>query len=161
MLEDESKKLTPTIHLPVSIRPEEKYTLKVAEKTGQAMTYTVAIVDEGLLGLTRFKTPDPYAHFYAKEALGVKSWDMYQYVLGALSGEMTSLLATGGDGEIINKNAEKAQRFKPVVRLSSSFTRRQSAYPPNYLACLRRRRENHGYCRRRRCFWICRKVYPG
>jgi uncharacterized protein YfaS (alpha-2-macroglobulin family) len=33
------------------------------------MAYTLAIVDEGLLDITRFKTPDPWKAFYAKEAL--------------------------------------------------------------------------------------------
>ena len=44
------------------------------------MTYSVAIVDEGLLDLTRFKTPDPHGAFYAREALGVKSFDLFDYV---------------------------------------------------------------------------------
>ena len=35
------------------------------------MTYTVAIVDEGLLDITNYKTPDPHSAFYAREALGV------------------------------------------------------------------------------------------
>jgi uncharacterized protein YfaS (alpha-2-macroglobulin family) len=47
------------------------------------MTYTLAIVDEGLLDLTRFKTPDPWNHFYAREALGVRTWDLYDQVIGA------------------------------------------------------------------------------
>ena len=63
------------------------------------MTYTLAIVDEGLLDLTRFKTPSPWSHFYAREALGVKSWDLYKDVIGAYGGEIEALLAIGGDGE--------------------------------------------------------------
>jgi uncharacterized protein YfaS (alpha-2-macroglobulin family) len=48
------------------------------------MTYTLAIVDEGLLDLTRFKTPDAWSRFYAREALGVKTWDLYDQVMGAM-----------------------------------------------------------------------------
>ena len=41
------------------------------------MTYVVAVVDEGLLGLTRFFTPNPWSHFYRKMSLDVMSWDLY------------------------------------------------------------------------------------
>ena len=36
------------------------------------MTYTVAVVDEGLLSLTSFKTPDLFQQFYKRESLGVQ-----------------------------------------------------------------------------------------
>ena len=55
------------------LRPETTTTIKVSEKTKKPMTYTLAIVDEGLLDLTNFKTPDPWNHFNAREALGVKT----------------------------------------------------------------------------------------
>ena len=40
------------------------------------MTYTLAIVDDGLLDLTNFKTPDPWNDFYSREALGIRTWEM-------------------------------------------------------------------------------------
>ncbi len=63
------------------------------------MTYTLAVVDEGLLGLTRFQTPNPWDHFYAREALGVKTWDLYDQVVGAWGGVLERMLAIGGDEE--------------------------------------------------------------
>ena len=45
-------------------------------RTGNQMTYTLAVVDEGLLDITGFKTPDPWKYFYAREALGVQTWDL-------------------------------------------------------------------------------------
>lgn len=50
------------------------------------MTYTLAIVDDGLLDLTNFKTPDPWNEFYSREALGIRTWDMYDNVLGTSAG---------------------------------------------------------------------------
>jgi len=38
---------------------------------------TLAIVDEGILQITDYKTPDPYGWFYQKRALGVNSYDVY------------------------------------------------------------------------------------
>ena len=45
--------------------------MTVSESAGRAMDYTLAVVDEGLLGLTNFKTPNLRDVFYQREALGV------------------------------------------------------------------------------------------
>ncbi len=86
------------------------------------MEYTIAVVDEGLLDITRFKTPNPWNTFYAREALGVRSWDMYDYVIGASSGEIAGLLEIGGGDELSNKGGKKANRFKPVVKFMGPFS---------------------------------------
>src|SRR3546814_77423 len=86
------------------------------------MTYTRAIVDEGLLDLTRFKTPDPHAAFYAREALGVMSWDLFDDVIGAWGGDLERILGIGGDeGLDLNAGASRANRFKPVVKFMGPF----------------------------------------
>ncbi|MCK7557829.1 hypothetical protein MKQ70_23605 [Chitinophaga sedimenti] len=104
------------------LKPEEKASITVGEAKGKAMTYTIAIVDEGLLDLTRFKTPDPHGAFYAREALGVKTWDLFDYVIGAYGANLERILSIGGD-EGLNKNASaaKANRFKPVVKFMGPF----------------------------------------
>ena len=115
-VEDPQTHLNPIIEMADELRPEEKFKITIKEAAGKKMTYTLAIVDEGLLDLTRFKTPNAWANFYTKEALGVKTWDMYKYVLGAYSGEMSGLLALGGDEDLATKGGKKANRFKPVVK---------------------------------------------
>lgn len=116
-VEDAAMKLTPLIDMPETVRPESEITVKVREKDGKKMSYVLALVDEGLLGLTRFKTPNPYLYFNATEALGVRTWDMFDYVIGAYGGKIEQLFAIGGDAEEEqNTGALKAQRFKPVVR---------------------------------------------
>src|SRR5690606_3363249 len=81
LVENPKTVLTPQISMADVLRPETKSSITVSESNGKAMTYTIALVDEGLLDLTRFKTPDPHASFYAREALGVKSWDLFDQVL--------------------------------------------------------------------------------
>ena len=76
MVEDKNTLLKPVIKMADVIRPEQQNIITVSEASGKDMSYVIAIVDEGLLDLTRFKTPDPHKAFYAKEALGVKSWDL-------------------------------------------------------------------------------------
>ena len=118
---DPDTKLEPEIRAPAEIAPEQPFTVQISEKTGKPMTYTLAVVDEGLLGLTRHKTPDPWYSFYTKEALGIRTWDMYKYVLNAQTGEMASLLAVGGDEGLQYKEDDKANRFKPVVKYLGPF----------------------------------------
>ncbi|MCS3213807.1 hypothetical protein SAMN02910431_00384 [Bacteroides sp. AR20] len=112
--------LQPQIKMPEVLRPETDFNVTVSEKSGKPMTYTLAIVDDGLLDLTNFKTPDPWNEFYAREALGIRTWDMYDDVLGASGGRYSSLFSTGGDASL--KPADtKANRFKPVVKFIGPF----------------------------------------
>lgn len=120
-VEDPATHLKPVLSMPDVLRPEEKVTVKVSEQNGKPMAYTIAVVDEGLLDLTRFKTPDPWKHFYAREALGVKTWDMYEYVIGATGAKIESLLALGGDEEGLRQENLKTNRFKPVVKYLGPF----------------------------------------
>jgi len=121
-VEDPKTFLKPVITMKDEIRPEENVTVSVKEETGKPMTYTLAVVDEGLLDLTRFKTPDPWSNFYAREALGVSTWDMYNYVIGAYGEKMDNILAIGGDGELKGAEKNKANRFKPVVIFLGPFS---------------------------------------
>jgi len=120
-VEDPNSHLKPLIDLPDEIRPESTVSIGVSEKLGKEMFYTLAIVDEGLLDLTRFKTPQPWKHFYAKQALGVKTWDMYDQVIGAYGAQLNKILGIGGDGAIDKKGSKKANRFKPMVRFLGEF----------------------------------------
>ena len=112
--------LQPQIKMPEVLRPETDFNVTVSEKSGKPMTYTLAIVDDGLLDLTNFKTPDPWNEFYAREALGIRTWDMYDDVLGAPGGRYSSLFSTGGDASLKPADA-KANRFKPVVKFIGPF----------------------------------------
>ena len=121
-VENPETHITPQISMPDVLRPEESFTLKVKEKNGRQMTYTIAVVDEGLLDLTRFKTPDPWNHFYSKEALGVKTWDIFDMVIGAYGGKLEHLLSLGGGEFEKPKEGTKVNRFKPMVKFLGPFT---------------------------------------
>jgi uncharacterized protein YfaS (alpha-2-macroglobulin family) len=80
------------------------------------------VVDEGLLGLTSFKTPSLHRHFYRKEALGIKTWDLYDEVIGAYSGNLNKMIALGGsDGVEIDNDSDKKRRFPPIVKVLGPF----------------------------------------
>jgi uncharacterized protein YfaS (alpha-2-macroglobulin family) len=120
-VEDPESHISPVITAPSEIRPEETFEISIREKNNKPMTYTVAIVDEGLLDLTRFRTPDPWSEFYGREALGVKTWDLYDNIIGAYGGKIERLFSIGGDGEVRSQGDQKANRFKPVIKYLGPF----------------------------------------
>ncbi len=122
MVEDPATRLEPVITMPNQLRSGQQFDVKVHEAGKKPMSYVLAIVDEGLLNITGFRTPDPWKYFYAREALGVRTWDLYDMVLGAFGGTLDRLLATGGDEALIDRAANKAQRFIPVVKFLGPFT---------------------------------------
>ncbi len=143
-VEDKSSHLEPVIDIPSDVKPETTVQFKVKEQNGKAMSYIVALVDEGLLGLTSYKTPDAWKAFYAKEALRVRTWDLYDDVIGAYGGRIEQLFAIGGDEESATVvKPQKASRFKPVVAYLGPFTLKagktasHSVDIPQYIGALR------------------------
>ena len=114
-------KLEPIIEMPDVLRPEKQVSIKVREKSGKPMSYSLAIVEDGLLDLTRFKTPNPWNTFFAKTALGVKTWDIYNDVIGAFGGTINQIFSIGGDEDLGVGKAKKANRFKPLTIVEGPF----------------------------------------
>jgi len=144
MVEDPKTHLKPVLEAPDSVEPESTASFLVREGNGRPMTYTVALVDEGLLGLTGFETPDPWKQFYRRQALGVQTWDLYDQVAGAYSGQLERLLAIGGDQDVkVEPGQERANRFPPLVRflgvfhLESGATGRHRVKIPQYVGAVR------------------------
>jgi len=143
-IEDPDTHLEPEIEMPDELRPNEEVMINVSEARGKPMTYTLAMVDEGLLDITRYKTPAPHDIFYQREALHVKTWDIFDQVVGAYGGELGSLLSIGGDGtEVVDPDASKQNRFKPVVKFLGPFSLKRGQKEthiiqmPNYVGAVR------------------------
>ena len=142
-VEDPETILQPQISMNSELKPEQEFTVNVSEKNGEAMAYTIAIVDEGLLGLTNFNTPNPHAAFYAREALNVHTWDLYDQVLGAFNGKLERVLSMGGDADLNAPMERKnANRFKPVVLQAGPFYLKRGTAThkftlPNYVGAVR------------------------
>ena len=144
LVDDPETKLSPKLKVADEWQPEKDVTVEVSEEHGRAMTYTLAVVDEGLLGLTNYKTPQLHDYFYKKEALGVMTWDLFDEVAGAYGGELERLLALGGSdqGADENKGHEK-KRFPPVVKFLGAFElskgehRKHTLRLPQYIGAVR------------------------
>jgi uncharacterized protein YfaS (alpha-2-macroglobulin family) len=141
-IQDPKTHLTPIISMPDVVEPGQEVKIKISEMDKRKMTYTIAVVDEGLLDITKFKTPDPWKRFYAHEALGVRTWDIYDYVMGAFGSNLERILAIGGDGEMAKEEDAKVNRFKPVVKFFGPFTtsggiKEHSFIMPEYVGAVR------------------------
>ncbi len=143
LVENPATFLEPEISMPDVLEPEESYNVTVSEANKKPMTYSLAVVDEGLLDLTRFTTPDIHSSFYARQALGVKTFDIFDDVMGAYSVSVDNIYAIGGGGIGAGAKNRKAQRFKPVVTYLGPFTLKPGEKAshtidmPNYVGSVR------------------------
>jgi len=64
---------------------------------GETAFATVAAVDVGILNLTRFRSPDPAAHYFGQRRLGVALRDLYGRLIDGQSGAL-GVVRSGGDG---------------------------------------------------------------
>lgn len=141
MVVDRYSILHPQISMPDELHPQKSFTVRVSEKDNKPMTYTLAIVDEGLLDVTNFKTPRPWEAMNRKEALGVSTWDMYNKVIGAFGANFRPVLSVGGD-MALRKAAGKEKRFNPAVVFAGPYTlssgsRSHKLTLPNYVGSVR------------------------
>ena len=121
MVDNPATKLEPVITTADTYEPNKDVSVSISEKNGKPMTYTVAVVDEGLLGLTNYHAPNLRAEFYKKEASQIKNWDLYRYVMNAYSGNLESLLLVGGSDEGDNRERD-SNRFTPIVKFFGPYT---------------------------------------
>lgn len=141
---DPATTLKPVLQAAEEWRPESEVAVKVSEAAGKPMTYTLAVVDEGLLSLTNFKTPDLHGEFFRREALGVRTWDLFDEVSGAYGLALERLLALGGsDGASANAANQQQSRFPPLAQLLGPFelpagkTQEQKIKLPRYVGAVR------------------------
>ena len=94
-------------------RSKTKQTIKI--KTQPNTEMTLAVVDEGILQLTNFQSPNPYDFFYQNRALEVESSDLYPLLYPELMQQ--SLMTGGGDGGSMSK------RINPLASERVDLTR--------------------------------------
>jgi uncharacterized protein YfaS (alpha-2-macroglobulin family) len=118
-VEDEKTKLNLVLKAPKEIKPGEEFSIEVTNSSKENASFTLAVVDEGLLDLTNFKTPDPWKYYFQKIALRIRTSDNYDEIMGALMPDMDSYLSIGGDEEMTSMaGKQKTQRFKAVSLFS-------------------------------------------
>lgn len=111
-VEEKSRKLDVTLVAQKNVRSRTRQ--KVTVKSAPGSYVTLAAVDNGVLQVSNFQTPDPYNYFYAQKALEVTAYDLYPLLFPELRARLSS---TGGDGDLeMNKrtNPMPAKRIRIV-----------------------------------------------
>ena len=67
----------------------------------------MALVDVGILNLTRYEAPNPFGYFFGQKALGPEIRDLYGYLIDGMQGTLGAI-RSGGDG-----GAAELCRFAP------------------------------------------------
>ena len=135
--------LKPLATIPEKLESNKSYTFTVSESEGRPLEYTLAIVDEGLLNLTGFATPDPAKHFNGKFPLLVKTWDIYQYLINYFKGKFAGIISIGGDDAYNPDAIAEINRFKPVsihqgpFKLTKAGKNTHTIAIPNYIGKVR------------------------
>jgi uncharacterized protein YfaS (alpha-2-macroglobulin family) len=118
-VEDPERKLPVEIAAAAQSRSQTQQTITI--KTRPNTEVTLAVVDEGILQLTGYKTPDPHGYFFQKRALEVNAYDLYPKLFPDLRVSKSSV---GGDGAGLEKrvNPLTNKRVKLVSFWSGKLT---------------------------------------
>ena len=111
--------------VPETMKPRQAVEIPVAvtNLAGKEAYLTLAAVDEGILLLTDFATPDPLDHYFGKRRLGVEIRDLYGQLIDGKEGKRGTI-RSGGDGEgLAKRGAPKEIKlvalFSGIVKLDA------------------------------------------
>ncbi len=125
MIDMSSHRMGLTISAPKEMRPKQpmEVTLTARGASGTAAV-TLAAVDEGILQLTNYQTPDPYSYYFGKRQLNVSTYDLFQKLMPET--EAAKLHSSPGGGksaaDMGHVSALSQHRVKPVSLWSGIVT---------------------------------------
>ena len=126
-LDNSNHKIKVNISVPQSASPKETVKLNIEVQGQEQAELSVALVDEGVLRLTGFKTPDPFEFFYGKRGNNIATSDIYSLLIPEFGKKKIGADSTpGGDKNPTydpkkHLNPISAQRVKPIVLWKSSI----------------------------------------
>ena len=116
---DPNTRLDLTLTAPAELKPEDSFEVVVQTGDGKPAQLTLSVVDEGLLDITQFPTPDPWRAFFSKLRLRLRVSDLFGQVIGVNIGDVFKTFAIGGDVAMAAYRRDRLpedqkQRFKSV-----------------------------------------------
>lgn len=132
-----------TIGGPKTIRPRGRITIPVSVKGldgGESAYLTLAAVDEGILQLTDFTSPDPAHYYFGKRRLGVGMRDDYGRLIKPEKGPIGSLREggdMGGGRTLAVVPSRTVALFSGLVKLSAGGMARVPLEIPDFNGELR------------------------
>lgn len=119
----DDRRLGVTLDAPAKVEPETKTTVKVKVEgaTGQQAWVTLSAVDQGILNITGFATPDPHAYFFGKQRYGADLLDIYGRLIEKMDGTRGKLKWGGDSGrrdtQSMPKKVKLVDLFSGPVKL--------------------------------------------
>lgn len=146
-VESENTSLSLNVSVPPEIEAGKSFTVEVQTADERPASYVVAVVDEGLLSLTDYTTPDPHGFFYQKEALTASLFDNYDAVIGAFEGKIMKTFRIGGGVDERYRRESitpvDAEQFETVSMYKGPFRTNAQGYGkvtfsmPDYIGAVR------------------------
>lgn len=101
-LDPSLRTLTVQIAAPEKVTPRQRIEvpLRVANTQGPEAYVTLAAVDEGILQLTKYRTPNPADYYFGKRRLGIDMRDDYGKLLDVKADEIGRIRTGGDTGDI-------------------------------------------------------------
>ena len=130
------------IAAPEKVTPRQRIEvpLRVANAQGSEAYVTLAAVDEGILQLTRFKTPQPAEYYFGKRRLGLDVRDDYGRLLDARADELGKIRTGGDAGDIGGLDVVPTRTvalFSGPVKLDDKGEARIALEIPDFIGQLR------------------------
>lgn len=121
--EQRSRKIE--IAVPDVALPGEPVTIPIKMRGGSpegAVTVTLAAVDEGILNITRHRSPNPDAFYFGKRAFGYDMRDLYGRLIRSEEG-VRGTIRTGGDRMMFDEVLVSGTKRMAEDNLASNITR--------------------------------------
>ncbi len=107
------------INAPEKIKPNTEFEVSVETPNIKEGWATISVVDEGILQITNFISPDPFAFFFQKCALGVSTFDNYGWVSSVYKNDKKP---GGGVNELEDQRERELKKRVTPVKLVSYYS---------------------------------------
>ncbi len=122
-------------------RREQGLDIRVSgQSPDEPVYFTLAAVDEGVLRLTNYQTPDPLGHYFGQRRLGVGLRDLYGRLIdghAGVPGRIRSGAGASGKRGMPDSHVQIVSLFSGVVRLDSAGRGRVPLELPDFNGRLR------------------------
>ncbi len=127
IVEDPDTRINFIIEAAENLSPNQDFEIKISNQEQKKAQFTIAVVDEGLLSLTQFRTPRPWNEFYKKVGLFVDTYDIFSHVISANKGDIFQTFSIGGADDMDYRESQLdpidgQKRFKPVSMFKGPIT---------------------------------------